>query len=143
MAKGGRRDLQNYPGWLHHELMNWSRWCWLGAYPHPLPSNRCASIEREYIPVGNAEKRVEAERKPIPPNEINADLVQRVWRKMDDGPRLVLRAEYPQRNASGRQEFGRIGAARCLHMCVAEYERHLCTAIGLVWDVFEGRNAVR
>jgi hypothetical protein len=143
MAKGVPRDLVNYPQWLHAELLNWSRWCWQGPWPHPLPPSVCASVERDYIPAGNAEERVAAERKPIPPNERHAQIVDSVWKRMADAPRRVLRAEYPQRFESGRMEFGRIGAAKGLGMGVVEYERQLIVAIGQVWDAFEGAHALR
>ena len=33
----------------HYELMNWSRWCWLGESPIPTPKRHCRSIEHRYV----------------------------------------------------------------------------------------------
>ena len=131
-------DLRTYPDWIHAELINWSRWCWLGAWPHPLPPEYCGSIERNYpghrLPEGNADD----EARPIQPNETNARIVDRVWKALPDLPRLVLRAEYPQRYESGRVEHGRAGAARWLHVSLRDYEAGLIVAIGRIWEAFEG-----
>jgi hypothetical protein len=137
MVKNPGRDLRNFPDWLHHELLNWSRWCWLGPWPHPLPPNQCGSVERYYIRV-NDENTTEGARS-IPPNTDRAMLVNSVWDALPDDPRQVLRAEYPQYHESGRAEFGRVGAARKMKMRLRDYENALCVAIGRVWDVMEGK----
>ena len=137
MAMNPRRDLRRFPEWLHHELLNWSRWCWLGPWPHPLPPSQCGSVERDYTRFradGSAD-----DARPIPPNESRALIVDGVWRDLPPAPRQVLRAEYPQYHDSGRAEFGRVGAARRMRMCLREYEDALCIAAGRVWDTFEGK----
>lgn len=130
------RDFRSWPQWLHSELLNWSRWCWLGPYPHPLPPSHCSSYEHNYIPVGNADERVEEERRPIPPNETNALIADRVWRAMPPIPKLVLRVEYPSRH-DYPWEFGTVGVARKLKMPVRDYEAARAEAIGRMWAAFE------
>ena len=137
MARNPGRDLRHFPEWLHHELLNWSRWCWLGAWPHPLPPSHCGSAERDYTRF-----RVDAcpdEPRPIPPIESRALIVDDVWRRLPQAPKQVLRAEYPQYHESGRAELGRVGAARRMGLRLGDYEAALCVAIGRVWDAFEGR----
>lgn len=130
--------MRRYPDWLHHELINWSRWCWLGAYPHPLPSSHCASIEYRYIAPS-----VFAKDDDIPfhavVHEHHARRVQAVYERLPKIERLVLCAEYPKRYESGRYEHGQIGAARRLHISLAEYEAALFSGAEKVWDVFEVR----
>ena len=136
MAKNPMHDLRRFPDWLHHELLNWSRWCWLGAWPHPLPPSHCGSVERDYTRFGVDGSADDA--RPIPPNESRALIVNGVWRDLPAAPRQVLRAESPQYHESGRAEFGRVGAARRMRMCLREYEAALCVAAGRVWEAFEG-----
>lgn len=100
------------PDWLRHELENWARWCWRGAYPHPLPPQQCASLEGNYQRVNDEGATESVDRKPIPVNEVNAALVQGVYETLPWLQQQVLRAEYPQRHGSkrtfhvGRDEHG-------------------------------------
>jgi hypothetical protein len=137
MANPKTHDLRRFPEWLHHELLNWSRWCWQGPWPHPLPPNQCGSVERNYIRT-NEEGSADNAR-PIPPNESRARIVDGVWRSLPPLPRQVLRAEYPQYRDSGRAEFGRCGAARRMGMRLREYENALGAAVGRVWDALESK----
>ncbi len=105
--------------------------------PGPVDPGHCGSIEHTYIR-RNDENTSDGAR-PIPPNEHRARIVQEVWCRLPIMPHLVLRAEYPQRFASGRYHHGQIGAARRLHISIADYERHLMAAFGRVWDRFEGK----
>jgi len=125
------------PDWLHHELINWARWCWSGRWPHPLPADHCGSAEHVYsrYPREYADDEIRS----LPPNETHAQIVDVVWHRLPAGPRQVLRAEYPQYHASGRAEFGRIGAARRLGMRLHDYEAALWFACGRVRDAFEDR----
>ena len=137
MANMNRRDLRHFPEWLHYELLNWSRWCWQGAWPHPLPPSQCGSAERDYIRF-----RVDDcsdEPRPIPPNASRALIVDGVWHGLANEPRQVLRAEDPQYHASGRAEFGRVGAARRMGLRLRDYEAALAVGVGRVWDAFGGR----
>ncbi len=130
------RDYRHYPDWIHQELLNWSRWCWQGPYPHPLRPSHCYSVEHQYVG-HHLEEEEESEpipARPLAPIAARAMMVDAAWQRMVGAPRLVLRAEYPQRWSSGRIEHGQIGAARRLHMRLAEYEAALSVAIGRVWD---------
>ncbi len=137
MANSSRSVQRRVPDWLHHELLNWSRWCWLGPLPHPLPANRCGSAERDYTRHRIGE--IEDAPPRILPNERNAERVDVVWRSLPPRPRQVLRAEYPQYFESGRAEFGRVGAARRLGLRLVDYESALVVAIGRVADAFGGQ----
>ena len=137
MATNPGRDLRHFPEWLHHELLNWSRWCWRGPWPHPLPPVCCGSAERDYMRF-----RVENscdEARPIPANASRASVVDAVWRNLPDVPKRVLRAEYPQYHGSGRAEFGRVGAARRMRMRLHDYDAALCVAADRVWNAFEAK----
>ena len=136
MAKQSHPVPRRVPDWLHHELLNWSRWCWLGPLPHPLPPDRCGSIECEYTRYRISEYGSDAPR--ILPNERNAERVDAIWRSLPAWPKQVLRAEYPQYQESGRAEFGRVGAARRLGLRLVDYEAALVVAIGRVADAFGG-----
>ena len=137
MGTNLKRDLRRFPDWLHHELLNWSRWCWQGALPHPFPPSHCASVEHEYTRLRAEGSSDEA--RPIPANETRALIVDGVWRTLPPLPKQVIRAEYPQYQASGRAEFGRVGAARRLGLSLHDYEAALTVAGGRVWDAFEGK----
>lgn len=128
-------DLRTYPTWVHEELMNWSRWCWRGAYPHPLPHTACGSVERNYQRI--SEEATAENARPIPPNEAYARIVQAAWEAMPHLPRQVLRAEYPQRHESGRVEHGRNGAAVRLQISLEQYEAALSVASYKVMKAFE------
>lgn len=123
----------------HHELVNWSNWCWLGEYPHPLPKTRCGSAEGDF----HAEWHLEAEPDEPPrikPNTRNAQIVQDLWESWPTASpaRQVLKAEYPARHTSGRVEGGRDVAARRLNMSLREYEMALSWASKKVEEAFKG-----
>ncbi len=133
MAKNIGRDLNNFPRWLHYELLNWSHWCWLGPYPQPIPPRQCGSAERKYLrPRADSD-----DPRPTPPNTAHAIIVDGVWQRLPQIPKQVLRAEYPQYHESGRAEFGRVGAARRLGLWLRDYEAALGQAVGRVWEAFE------
>jgi len=125
MAASGR--IERYPEWVHLELINWSRFCWEGAYPHPLPPRHCTSIEYRYINPSIYGKD-DAPPPHILANAHHAMRVQNVFIALPDIQRLVLIAEYPKRMESGRADHGIVGAARRLRIRVAEYEYALSCA---------------
>ena len=126
---------QRIPDIAHFELMNWSRFCWEGPYPHPLPPTHCYSFEHNYIApsdMGNDDKPVSR----IFANAHNAMRVQNVFIMLPTTQRLVIRAEYPKRHESGRAEFGMVGASRRLHMKLSEYEYALSAVVSKVMEEF-------
>ena len=93
--------------WVHQELQNWSRWCWSGAYPHPLPTETCASIEKHYNRTND--EGTDPPERAIMPNIRNAERVQAIWETLPYLPKQVLRAEYPQRNNGRKTACRRLG----------------------------------
>jgi hypothetical protein len=136
MAKP-RYDINFYPEWVHQELQNWARWCWLGAWPHPIPPSECMSLEHLYVRVNEDGSTESVDDKPVKPNEPHARLVQVVWDSLPRLPQLALRAEYPQHFESGRVEHGRIAAARYCHMSLGQYESALQFGVFRVERAFE------
>ncbi|MDR0274146.1 MAG: hypothetical protein LBI48_02160 [Burkholderiaceae bacterium] len=125
------------PDRIHHELLNWTAWCWLGPWPHPLPPTRCGSAEGDYRAPPEYDMELAGAPQPlrIRPNAPNAEKVQAVWKRLPEKPRLALKAEYPERHHSRTQ------AARKLRMGLYEYEYHLRYAVERVAKEFG--NALR
>lgn len=98
---------ENIPDAVHEELRNWSDWCWLGEFPHPMPPDHCGSLEGQYRapPNWNPDDAMEAPPPPrIRPNGIRAQIVQAAYKGMEEPMRQVLKAEYPGRRDSGRSK---------------------------------------
>lgn len=116
------------PDWLHHELLNWGRYCWRGPYPHPLPPQQCASLEGNYSRYGENTDEEAIDSKPIPVNLTNAKIVQGVYEILPWLQQQVLRAEYPQRHEQkrvvqvGREEYAAALAAAVYRVMLA-FER--------------------
>lgn len=128
MAKSRHKFI--CPDWVIHELNNWSRWCWRGAYPHPIPPRQCASLEGGYSRFGEDTDSEAIDKKPIPCNEINAKIVQGVYETLPYLPQQVLRAEYPQRSER----------KRVIHVGRVEYEMALNLALFRVMVALEHVN---
>jgi len=120
--------MYQVPDRIHAELLNWSAWCWLGPWPHPLPPTKCGSAEGDYRAPPEYDMEVAGAPEPprIRPNALHAERVQAVWVKLPERPKLALKAEYPERNNS------RTKAAHKLNMGMNEYEYHLRYAVGKV-----------
>jgi len=121
------------PDKVHQELLNWSRYCWLGEYPHPTPSTRCGSAEGAFHAEWHIGDEIEEPR--IKPNVKHAVIVQQAWEGLPDAPRKVLRAEYPARRETGRIDGKGVAAAR-LGMLPRDYDTHLSYAIHKVEEAF-------
>lgn len=121
------------PDWLRHEMENWSRWCWRGAYPHPLPPKHCASPEWQYERIREEGEIESVDSKPIPVNEVHAQIVQGVYEALPTLQAQVLRAEYPQRRSSSVQK------RLIVQMGKSAYESALNVALFRVMVAFEGR----
>ncbi|MCY1195569.1 hypothetical protein D9M72_68960 [compost metagenome] len=90
---------RGFPRWVEDELWNWSRWCWLGDWPHPNPNVRCASAERNYVaPSEEDEADEDDEPRPIPVQHDNARRVQAVYERLVLVEQRVVQAEYPRRH---------------------------------------------
>lgn len=63
--------------WIDAELRNWARWCWSGAWPHPIPPDHAASAEGKYIAPSDLGEPDEP--RPPKPNHERAELVHRVF----------------------------------------------------------------
>lgn len=127
MAKRKLTELQPIPDWVDQELRNWARWCWSGAYPHPLPPCQCASIEGNYSRFGEDTDAEAIDGKPVPVNPTNAKIVQCAYENLPYLQQQVLRAEYPQRHEQ----------KRVVHVSKEEYAAALAAAIYRVMMVFE------
>lgn len=91
--------------WIDHELRNWARWCWSGAWPHPLPPDHCASIEHRYVAPSDLGAEVDAEEvaRRIPIVRDRAEIVHRVYREqLTDRERRVLVVRYIHRTPADR-----------------------------------------
>lgn len=124
-------EYRTYPDWVHHELLNWSRWCWMGATPVP-DHERCQSIECNYSRI--TEEGDKAERR-ILLNIQNAQIVQKAFEKMPPLQRKILIIEYPKRNLLAK---GRDVAARALRLSRRSYDTLLYNAACTIQISFEG-----
>src|SRR5690606_11319561 len=135
------------------EIENWIAWCWHGEDPSPSEPKRCYSAEGRYTaPALNEDDR-------IPQRIINhrsAERVQKVFERMPDLARQVLRYEFTQRAAFDQyeqtQEVGPDGELRKVWVRVAntrrlmarlrlkisreEYQRHVDTFKDAVREEF-------
>lgn len=127
------RDI-HIPDQVHAELVNWSRWCWTGEWPHPLPATHCGSIESQYKPPASwIEDAEDAMRQPtIRPNAQRAQIVQGVYDRLEGYGRLVLKSEYPCRAQRGTREQ----AARRIGITLYQYENWLAYAVRQVEGAF-------
>lgn len=122
--------VRTYPDWVHHELQNWARWCWLG--PSPVPQeDRCKSLECNYSRI--SEEGDKAERRIMPHIE-NAQIVQSAFERMPGLQRKILIIEYPKKYLLSK---GRSIAARALGITRTEYESALFNAACKVETAFE------
>ena len=142
------------PDAVHEELLNWSRWCWLGEWPHPLPATHCGSLEAGYRAPPDWNPDDPPQPPAIRPNQRHAEIVQRVWESLTPPPvfdehgrricidqageqaKLVLKAEYPGRGTSGRIEGKAVAAVR-LNLPVWLYDERLMQAVRKVEAAFE------
>ena len=86
----------------HHELCNWSCWCWTGAWPHPLPFGVDPAQLREDEPTGT------------PPQADRARRVDAIYQALPLVEQRVIQAEYPRRHeyaAGSRKDLMRIASA--------------------------------
>jgi len=86
----------------HQELRNWSRWCWSGAWPHPLPYGIDPSQLREDEPTG------------APPNVDRARRVDAIYQMLPLLEQRVVQAEYTRRHeykAETRRDLMRMASA--------------------------------
>jgi len=91
--------------WIDAELRNWARWCWSGAWPHPLPPDHCASIEHRYQAPSDIGAEVDAEEvaRRIPIVRERAEIVHRVYLdRLTDRERRVLVVRYIHRTPADR-----------------------------------------
>ncbi|TAL90923.1 MAG: hypothetical protein EPN62_00885 [Candidimonas sp.] len=96
MTETAEAAPSEFPAWVEMEMWNWSRWCWDGPWPHPLPSTVCASMEHRYVPVHLGTDEPPARKTPI--NHERALVVESVYKKLPLAEQRVLQAEYPRRH---------------------------------------------
>lgn len=136
-----------FPAWVEMEMWNWSRYCWDGAWPHPLPSTVCVSIEHRYRPQGLGVDP-EPPRK-IPINQERALVVESVYKKLPLAEQRVLQAEYPRRHEYDEYNY-RFELIRNVRAKVAPrkigitpfyYQLALERALNLVMRAFQEKGA--
>lgn len=127
-----KNNKNNIPNWVHFELCNWSRWCWLGISPGPNIPTHCASPEWQYERIREEGEIESVDSKPIPVNEVHAQIVQGVYEALPTMQAQVLRAEYPQRRSSVQKRL-------IVQMGKPAYESALNVALFRVMVAFEGR----
>lgn len=120
------------PDAVHQELLNWSRWCWQGEWPHPLPATHCGSLESGYRAPPDWNPDDDPAPLPIKPNERNARMVQEVYDAETQETRQVMKAEYPCR----REHQSRQAAAASIGIAEWLYEEILEHAIRRVEVAF-------
>ena len=123
--------------WIHHELLNWGRWCHQGPWPHPIPPDHAASLEGRYIaPIIEDADAVQP--RPVPPNQQRAEIVHRVYlERLTTRERWALVYRYVKPTAE------RI-VLRRLRITARDYDVALMAAARCVGEAFrEERIAVR
>jgi hypothetical protein len=122
-------------GWVDDELHNWSRWCWSGAWPHPMPAGRAESAEGRYVPesvYGAEVEQDEAARRPPPANARRAEIVQRCYAtRLTTVERRSLVVTYVKPFPSSQQ-----ARARRAGVTVDVYETALMSAARKVSETF-------
>lgn len=121
--------------WIDHELRNWARWCWSGAWPHPLPPSHCASIEHRYQAPSDIGAEVDAEEvaRRIPIVWDRAEIVERVYRyRLTERERRVLVVRYVHRTPADQ-------VARRTRLSEALVAESMRTSARLVWEAFRER----
>jgi len=122
-------------GWIDAELRNWARWCWSGAWPHPLPSSHCASIEHRYMAPSDIGAELDAEEvaRRIPIVRERAEVVHRVYREqLTDRERRVLVVRYVHRTPADR-------VARRTRLSETLVAESMMTSARLVGEAFRER----
>ncbi len=129
---------EGFPRWVEDELHNWSRWCWLGDWPHPLPPSRCASGERDY-PSGQDREGDEPPPAVIPVMHERARAVNALYEALPLVERRIIQAEYPRRHEYGdmRMHERHAKAARKLDISLAYYRIALNSFKQSVWRAFK------
>lgn len=128
--------MRTYPSWLHAELINWARWCWMGDYPGPTPQTTCVSFEKHWRPTEWESDPDDRGRTFVDEDmALNIDLI---WRKLPATPRLILRAAYPKRYLYETPQE----AAKEAGVKMSEWEEELNRAAWLVAEKL-GAGSVR
>lgn len=120
---------------VHHEFINWARWCWSGAWPHPIPPDHAASLEGRYLAPSDLGEPPEP--RPIPPNRQRAEIVHSVFMdRLTQNERWALIHRYIRRTED------RI-ACRRMRVSMDVFETALVNAANKVGGAFrEGVAAV-
>lgn len=132
-------QVDGLPGWVQDEIWNWSRWCWLGDLPHPMPMTTCASGERAFPSGIDRDDEEEAPPpRPVPVNHDRARRVDGIYRSLPLAEQRVIQAEYPRRNEYGdkRMHERHAEASRKIGIGVAYYRVALGSFKQAVWRGF-------
>ena len=80
------------PQRLEELLRNWARWC--RGRTAPNPDDVLTSVWDQYQATGEEAEKAKREPRPVPPNEWDGLLVERMLIRMPEFEREILRAEY-------------------------------------------------
>lgn len=122
------------PNWIDGELRNWSRWCWSGEWPHPLPIGRAASIEGHYLPESDLGADVEHDEiaRRVPVIADRAERVHAVYRSVDRRAQRAMKLRYIDGWPAHRVPM-------LMHVSVPMYEAAMLSVVRCVSAAFEGR----
>lgn len=125
-----------FPAFVVQELWNWSRWCWTGEWPHPMPPQACGSVERAY-PSGQDREGDEPPR-PIPVCVETARRVQILYDFLPLAEQRIMQEEFPRRHEYGdmKPHERQDAAARKIGISLAYYKVSLNHIKSLVWNEF-------
>ena len=122
--------------WIDAEFRNWARWCWSGAWPHPIPPDHAASLEGRYIAPIIEDADAVQPRAPAP-NRQRAEIVHRVF--MD---RLTQTERWSLIHRYVRRTEDRI-AWRRMRVSRDVFETTLVNAARKVGEAFRESHALR
>lgn len=86
---------------VEDELWNWSRWCWQGEWPHPLPPTSCGSGERNFPSGIDRESDEPPPRPPILVHRDRALKIHGIYKRLHLVEQRVMQFEYPRRHELG------------------------------------------
>ena len=95
MADLPEQTAEGFEPWIHHQMWNWSNWCWDGPWPHPLPVMYCGSAERYYRPPRADDDENKTRVRKV--NVENALIVNGIYESLPKVEQRIVQFEYCRR----------------------------------------------